>query len=57
MKIGCFRLAYVTFNSFDRAEFVIQQPTPIGKDIYVNHYSKIQGLKTNNSIIVISDSR
>jgi len=56
MKIGWFRLAYVAFNNFDRAEFVIQQPTPIGRGIYVNHYSKIQGLRTNNSIIVLSDS-
>lgn len=41
-KIEWFKPAYVAFNNFNSAEFVIQEPTPIGGGFFVNHYSNIQ---------------
>jgi len=55
-RIGGFKLAYVAFNASDFAEFVIQQPTPIGGGLFVNHYSNIKVLDAKNSIIRVSGS-
>ena len=52
------RLAFVAFNRFDRADFVIQAATPVlvdGREVcQVAHYSRIVSLPAKNSIITLA---
>jgi len=54
-QIEWFSLAHVVYNTFDRAEFIIRQPTPVHKDgqevCSVMHYSGIRVHKARNTIL------
>jgi len=50
-----FSLAYVAYNRFDEAYFVIQEPTSIREDSEdkVSHYSKVVRFGASNSVIAL----
>lgn len=52
------RLAFVAFNGFDSADFVIQAPTPVladGREVCrVAHYSRIVSLPAKNAVITLA---
>jgi len=54
-QIEWFSLAHVVYNTFDRAEFIIRQPTPVLKDgqevCSVMHYSGIRVHEARNTIL------
>ena len=54
-QIEWFSLAHVVYNTFDRAEFIIYQPTPVFKDgqevCSVVHYSGIKVYEAKNTIL------
>ena len=54
-RIEWFDLAHVVYNTFDRAEFIIHQPTPVLKDgqevCSVAHYSGIRVYEAKNTIL------
>ena len=54
-QIEWFSLAHVVYNTFDRAEFIIRQPTPVHKDgqevCSVIHYSGIKVHEARNTIL------
>jgi hypothetical protein len=51
------KLAFVAYNRFDRAEFILQQPTPIHRDGHevcrVLHYADIRELPARSSILAL----
>ena len=53
--IEFFDLAHVVYNTFDQAEFIIRQPTPVFKDgqevCSVVHYSGIRVHEAKNTIL------
>jgi hypothetical protein len=53
-----FRLAFVVYSTFDKAEFVVQVPTPLqegGRTIAtVNHYSEIHALPARNRLFAFT---
>ena len=54
-RIEWFSLAHVVYNTFDRAEFIIRQPTPVVRDgrevCSVMHYSGIKVYEAQNTIL------
>jgi hypothetical protein len=42
--------AYIAYNGFGYAEFVLQSPTPVGQGLWVKHFSEIRGLSATNSV-------
>ena len=50
------RLAYVAFNAFDWAEFIVEEPTPVvqgGKEVAtVHHYMGQVQTKARNVVLV-----
>ena len=54
-KIEWFSLAHVVYNTFDRAEFIIREPTPVfegGREVCcVMHYSVIRVHEAKNTIL------
>lgn len=54
-QVECFRMAYVVYNTFDRAEFIIRQPTPImdgGREVTaVTDYQGITVLPAHHQIL------
>lgn len=57
--VECFSLAFVAYNSFAGADFVLQQPTPTsGADdaVTVYHYSQILTIPTRNSVISLGST-
>lgn len=53
-RIKWLKPAYIAYNDFDYAEFIIQSPTPIGRNLWVKHYSEIKGVKADNLIFSIA---
>ena len=49
--VGNFRLAYIAHNCADRAEFIVNVPTPVASGISVDHYSQAVRLETRNFMI------
>ncbi len=53
--IECFELAFIAWNRFDRAEFILQQPTPVPADAtdaaMVPHYSVVRKVEAANAIL------
>jgi hypothetical protein len=51
------KLAFIAYNCFDRAEFLLQQPTPILRDgrelCRVLHYSEIRELPAKSRILAL----
>ncbi len=47
------RPAYLAYNSFEYAEFIVQSPTPVGQGLWVKHYSEVRGMKVNNSVYCV----
>jgi hypothetical protein len=52
--IGNFRLAYVAHHQPDRAEFIVNVPTPIDGGARVNHYSKPVRLDVTNTMLELA---
>jgi hypothetical protein len=54
-RVRGLELAYVAFNRFDRAEFILQRPTPVEKGgevaALVNHYSDVVTVQATNTVI------
>jgi len=53
-------LAFVAFNGFASAEFIVQQPTPVSSTpdaVVVYHYSRTLVLPTRNSIVCLGSGR
>jgi len=50
-------LAYVMFNEFDRAEFAVRAPTPIGHDetAVTLHYSKVLRMVVKNELFSVGE--
>ena len=48
-----FRLAFVVYNTFDRAEFILQVPTPLQGGATVNHYSEVRVLPAKNALFAL----
>lgn len=48
-------LAFVAFNRIDRAEFVLQVPTPVhaAYDVRTPHYSQVRKVASTNTIIAL----
>ena len=56
-EIECFDLAFVVYNRFDRAEFIIQQPTPVGEEsLPVGHYSRIRKMQARNQLFCVGEA-
>ncbi|MDC0935362.1 sialidase family protein [Pirellulales bacterium] len=55
------QLAYLAFNSWNGADFVVEQPTPIHDDhkqvAKVLHYSEIVHQKARNVLLAVDDTR
>ena len=51
--LDMFWLAFCAFNSPDWTEFIVQQPTPVGAGISVNHYSESRWVEGRNSLIAL----
>jgi hypothetical protein len=50
------QLAYIAFNRFDRADFVVKKPTPIAEvNTKILHYSEIAHWPTRNVLLAIDD--
>jgi hypothetical protein len=53
--IECFELAFIAWNRFDRAEFILQRPTPVPADArdaaMVPHYSVVRKVAATNTIL------
>lgn len=52
-EVAQFKLAYVAYNTFNTAEFVIQQPTQVHPSVSVNHYSHIISMPAQNTIFAV----
>jgi len=52
-EIELFEVAFVAFSRFDRAEFIVQRPTPVGGEggALVGHYSQIRKLSATNHVL------
>ena len=50
-RIEWFEVAYVVYNSFDRAEFILRKPVPQQNDATTSDYSVIQVVSARNEII------
>jgi len=50
-----FQLAFVAYNRFDEAYFVIQEPTPVsvGSSEKVSHYSRVVRANASNAVIAL----
>lgn len=58
-SIDAITLAYVAFNAWDFAEFILETPTPVAKDtqgneVAVHHYSRILELEAENELFAIA---
>lgn len=47
-QISVLRQAYMAHNSLNCTELLINVPTPIGSDLSVNHYSRVEKLSAKN---------
>lgn len=54
-EIELFDLAFVAYNRFDRAEFILQRPTPTGgeQSTLVGHYSQIRKPPARNEVLCV----
>jgi len=54
-EIECLRLAFLAFNAPDFADFVVEQPTPVGEEALceVYHYSKPFSLPSRNRVLAL----
>jgi hypothetical protein len=50
-------LAFVAFNCAERAEFVLQAPTPVaaGSESRTPHYSEVRKVSTSNEVVALGD--
>ena len=57
-EIELFEVAFVAFSRFDRAEFIVQRPTPVGgeRGALVGHYSHIRKLPVRNEVMCVGGS-
>jgi hypothetical protein len=57
--IECLSLAFVAFNTFDSADFIVEQPTPVvqaGQQVVeVYHYSKPFSLVARNRLLAVAE--
>lgn len=56
--VARFHRAFVVYNTFDKAEFVIEKPTPIGDNgatCYTAHYSEIREVAAKNRFYRVSN--
>lgn len=52
--VGCFDLAYSALNAAHWAEFIVNVPTPLSRQISVNHYSHVRRIEnTNNALLEV----
>ncbi len=55
--IECFELAYIAWNRLDRAEFILQQPTPVpgaAEVIRTPHYSVVRKVPATNAVLALA---
>ncbi len=53
--VGVFDLAYSAFHASDWAEVVLQKPTSVSNEVYVNHFSDTRLIRpTRNSLLELS---
>ncbi len=56
-EIERFDLGFVVYNRFDRAEFIIQEPTPVGAEgTRVGHYSRIRKMEARNRLFCMGEA-
>ena len=53
--VDCIHLAFVAFNRWDRADFVLESPTPLPENdaVKVHHYSRRINLKANHRMFAL----
>lgn len=49
-----FRLAYIAYNTFERAEFLLQVPTPVHPQVRVPHYSRRVEWTVRNTVAALA---
>lgn len=55
-EIERFDLAFIAYNRFDRAELVIQEPTPAGEGgPPAGHYSRVEKVEARNRVLCVSE--
>lgn len=54
--IECLELAFIAWNRPDRAEFILQQPTPVpaAEAVRVPHYSVVRKVPATNTILALA---
>lgn len=51
-EIERFDVAFVVYKCFDRAEFILQRPTPVGGAL-AGHYSEVRKLRARNELFAL----
>lgn len=51
--IAGFDLAFIAYNAFDWAEFIVRVATPVGEGISVYHFSQAVSLPAKNEVIAL----